>query len=217
MNHTYRPLSLLPAAGQERTYALIIAGVPLLLILLTAFLPRLASDSGGSASTAVDGRGGYSYQPPSYEPSLQPSYEPSSTAPVTPDLSTVPNSGTGTTTGLSPSPAGTEDTTGTPGAAGTAAADGPGATVTKYFEAINSRDFQTAWDLGGKNLDSSYSAFVSGFEGTERDDLTVGSVDGTTVSVSLVATQTDGTRKSYSGRYTVVAGVITGASITPAG
>ncbi|EST32301.1 hypothetical protein [Streptomyces roseochromogenus] len=211
MNHTYRPLSLLPAAGQERTYALIIAGVPLLLILLTCFLPRLASDSGGSASTAVDGQGGYSYQPPSYEPSLQPSYDPSSTAPVTPDFSTAPTSGTDATTGLSPSPAGTGDTTGTAGA------DDPGATVTKYFAAINSRDFQTAWDLGGKNLDSSYSAFVSGFEGTERDDFTVGSVDGTTVSVSLVATQTDGTHKSYSGRYTVVDGVITDASLTPAG
>ncbi|WP_369391622.1 hypothetical protein AB5J72_31425 [Streptomyces sp. CG1] len=212
MNHTYRPLSLLPAAGQERTYALIIAGVPLLLILLTAFLPRLASDNGGSTSTAVDGQGGYSYQPPpSYEPSPQPSYAPSSTAPVTPDFSTAPTPGTDATTGLFPSPTGTGDTTGTAGT------DDPGATVTKYFEAINSRDFQTAWDLGGKNLDSSYSTFVAGFAGTERDDVTVGSVDGTTVSVNLVATQTDGTQKSYSGRYTVADGVITNASITPAG
>ncbi|MER6380182.1 hypothetical protein [Streptomyces sp. NPDC001250] len=221
MNHIYKPPSLLPSAGQERTYALIIAGVPLLLILLTTVLPQLASDGGGSTGTAVTGQGDYSYQPPyapSLSPSLQPSYEPSSTEPATPDISTAfgatpdaPSTGTDATTDLSPSPTDTGSTTGTAGT------DGPGATVTKYFEAINSRDFQTAWDLGGKNLDASYSSFVAGFQGTERDDATVDSVDGTTVAVSLVATQTDGTRKSYRGRYTVVDGVITGASIAPAG
>ncbi|KOV63714.1 hypothetical protein [Streptomyces sp. MMG1121] len=206
MDHTHRPPSLLPAAGQERTYALIIAGVPLLLILLAGFVPRLASDGAGSGGTAVDGQGGYSYQP-SAQPSYQPSSEASATDPVTPDATTAPTSGTD----LSPSPADTGSATGPAGA------DDPATTVDDYFTAINDRDFRTAWNLGGKNLDSSHSAFVSGFGTTERDDVTVGSVDGTTVSVSLVATQTDGTQKSYSGRYTVVDGVITDASVTPTG
>ncbi|WEO95587.1 hypothetical protein A6P39_017020 [Streptomyces sp. FXJ1.172] len=222
MNHTYKPPSLLPAAGQERTYALIIAGVPLLLILLTGVLPQLGSGSGGSTGTSVTGSGGYSYQPSLTDPAA-----PGISAPdiSTPDISTTATSTTYGTdpqapapgteaTGLSPSPA---DTQATDSASGTPGAGDPASTVTRYFAAINNRDFHTAWDLGGKNLDSSYSSFVSGFEGTERDDVTVGTVDGTAVSVSLVAQQTDGTQKSYSGRYTVVDGVITAASITPAG
>ncbi|MEU4928030.1 hypothetical protein AB0G54_16190 [Streptomyces yokosukanensis] len=213
MNHTYKPPGLLPSAGQERTCALIIAGVPLLLILLTGVLPQLASDSGGSTGTTVDGRGGYSYQP-------------SATDPVTPDLSTpygatpgAPTSGatSDADTGLSPSPAGTEAAQSPTVTEQTESTDGPGATVQRFFEAINTRDFRTAWNLGGKNLDSSYSSFVSGFAETRQDDVTIGSADGTTVPVSLVATQDDGTQKSYSGRYTVVDGVITGASMTPAG
>ncbi|MFI1763867.1 hypothetical protein ACH41H_17695 [Streptomyces sp. NPDC020800] len=215
MNHTYKPPSLLPSAGRERTYALIIAGVPLLLILLTGVLPRLASDSGGSTGTTVDGQGGYSYQPAS---------PPSATDPVTPDISTAygatpeaPASGADATTGLSPDPVAPEATRSPADTEGTAGARDPARTVTDYFEAINNGDFRTAWGLGGKNLDSSYSSFVSGFDNTERDDVTVAPVDGTTVSVSLVATQNDGTQKSYSGRYTVVDGVITDASMTPTG
>lgn len=217
MNHIYKPPSLLPSAGQERTYALIIGGVPLLLILLTGFLPRATSGDGGSTGTAVSGNGGYSYQP-SFTDQTTPDI--STPGISTPDTSTTygttpqaPASGTDAT-GLSPSPA---DTQATDGATGTQDATDPASTVTRYFTDINNQDFQAAWDLGGKNLDSSYSSFVSGFAGTERDDVTVGSVDGTTVSVSLVATQTDGTQKSYSGRYTVVDGIITGASIAPAG
>jgi hypothetical protein len=222
MNHTYKPLGLLPAAGQERTYALIIAGVPLLLILLTAVLPHLASDGGGSAPGTVTGNGGYSYQP-------------SVPDPVTPATSTTSTTygaeSTGGTdaTGLCPSPAdtqnpvGTQNPTGTQSptgtdstTTGTAGAADPGATVQRYFAAINNHDFKTAWDLGGKNLDSSYSSFVAGFAGTAQDTVSVASVQGTTVSVSLLAQQTDGTQKSYSGRYTVVDGVITNASVTPA-
>ncbi|ANP49209.1 hypothetical protein J2Z21_002176 [Streptomyces griseochromogenes] len=212
MNHTYKPPSLLPSAGLERTYALIIAGVPLLLILLTGALPQPAPDGGGSTGTAVDGQGGYSYQPAS---------PPSATDPATPDISTAygatpdaPTSGTDAATGPSPDPV---DTQATQSPAGTTGASDPATTVTDYFAAINDGDFRTAWNLGGKNLGSSYSSFVSGFAHTERDDATVDPVDGTTVSVTLVATRDDGTQKSYSGRYTVVDGVITGASMTPTG
>ncbi|MFB7504804.1 hypothetical protein [Streptomyces broussonetiae] len=222
MNHTYKPPSLLPAAGQERTYALIIAGVPLLLILLTGVLPQLHSGSGGSTGAAVSGNGGYSYQPSLTDPATPDTSTPDTSASdiSTPDTSTTygtapqtPTSGSDAT-GLSPGPAGSPATD---GATGTDGATDPASTVKGYFAAINSRDFHAAWDLGGKNLDSSYSSFVAGFEGTEHDDVTVESVDGTTVSVSLVARQSDGTQKSYSGRYTVADGTITSASITPAG
>jgi hypothetical protein len=213
MNHTYKPLGLLPAAGQERTYALIIAGVPLLLILLTAVLPRLTSDGGGSASGAVTGNGGYSYQPTVPDPATP---DTSATSATSTTYGAESAGGTDATS-LSPSPAGTQTPTGTDSTTpGTDAAADPGATVQRYFDAINGHDFKTAWDLGGKNLDSSYSSFVAGFAGTEQDTVGVVSVQGTTVSVSLLAQQTDGTQKSYSGQYTVVAGGITHASITPA-
>ncbi|MEU8970753.1 hypothetical protein AB0D11_16000 [Streptomyces monashensis] len=214
MNHTYKPLGLLPAAGQERTYAVIIAGVPLLLILLTAVLPHLASDGGGSASGTVSGNGGYSYQPTVPDPATPDT----ATASITTSTTYGAQSTGGTdATGLSPSPADTQSPTGTDSTTpGTDGAADPGATVQRYFDAINAHDFKTAWDLGGKNLDSSYSTFVAGFAGTGQDTVGVTSVQGTTVSVSLLAQQTDGTQKSYSGQYTVVDGVITHASITPA-
>ncbi|MFI7350655.1 hypothetical protein ACIBSR_30945 [Streptomyces sp. NPDC049936] len=91
--------------------------------------------------------------------------------------------------------------------------DGPDATVTAYFEAINNRDFATAWELGGKNLDPDYDRFVAGFETTERDDVTVNSTTGDEVSVTVVAWNTDGTSATFEGTYTVSDGVITAADV----
>ncbi|MFI9249325.1 hypothetical protein [Streptomyces sp. NPDC053069] len=213
MNHTYEPPSLIPTAGQERTYALVIAGVPLLLILLMAVLPLLAPDGGNaSGATAVDGQGGYTYVPP--------------TDPPAPDTSsaygTEPSTPLGgdDSTDLSPTPLDsetTQSTDSTDSTSGTDSATGPRATVNDFFDAINRRDFRTAWALGGKNLDMNYDSFVAGFDTTEHDDVTVLSVDGDTVSVNLNAEQSDGTQKSYTGQYTVVDGVITHASMTSAG
>lgn len=90
-------------------------------------------------------------------------------------------------------------------------------TVEAYFAAINSRDFQRAWDLGGKNLESSYGSFVSGFEGTARDSVQIVDVNGGTVTVNLDAEQTDGSVRSFAGSYTVANGVITSASIQAVG
>ncbi|MFC8568934.1 hypothetical protein ACFUIW_24590 [Streptomyces sp. NPDC057245] len=105
---------------------------------------------------------------------------------------------------------GTEDTgTDDPYAAG----DGPEATVTAYFDAINDRDFTTAWELGGKNLDPDYTHFVAGFETTDRDDVTVTGTAGDEVSVTVVAWDTDGTPTTYAGTYTVLDGVITAADM----
>ncbi|ARP74342.1 hypothetical protein LK07_22550 [Streptomyces pluripotens] len=225
MNHTYKPPSVLPTAGQDRIYALLIAGVPLLLILLIGALPRLATDSTGSTGATVDSYRGHSYEPRvtrSAAPDTATTY---STAPWGPadgpdTTDTYPSpldteSGLGNTgypaNPVSPvSTASAEDTAG-------AGATGPAATVVRYYAAINAHDFRTAWDRGGKNLAPSFSAFVSGFDKTEQDQVTVNSVQGTTVSVALLARQSDGSQKSYRGHYTVVNGIITKASMTPTG
>ncbi|MFI9248109.1 hypothetical protein ACIGXF_37370 [Streptomyces sp. NPDC053086] len=215
MNHTYEPPSLLPSGGRERTYALIIGGVPFLLILLMAIVPHVGSEDGsGSGAPSFDGNGGYSG-------GYSGGYDPSTADAPAPDASTAyyttepsdPSYGADATD-TAPIP------TDTASAASTEATDGttgPEGTVNRFFEAINERDYQTAWDLGGKNLDVSYTSFVSGYATTARDDVTVDSVQGEAVWVHLLAQQTDGTQKSYSGRYTVVDGVITGASMSPTG
>ncbi|MGW3207312.1 hypothetical protein [Streptomyces sp. NPDC001135] len=222
MNHTYEPPSLIPTAGQERTYALVIAGVPLLMILLMAVLPLVAPGGGNaSGATPVDGQGGYNYAPPPTDPPAPDTPTAYGTDPSTPlggndgtDLSPTPldSESTQSTEGN-----GTDGTVGTDGTDSPDSSTGPGKTVNDFFDAINRRDFKTAWALGGKNLDRDYDSFVAGFDTTQHDDVTVESVDGDTVSVDLNAQQTDGTQKSYTGRYTVVDGVITHASMTSAG
>ncbi|WP_340379864.1 hypothetical protein U5640_30980 [Streptomyces sp. SS7] len=210
---TYETPTLLPAAGQERTYALIVAGIPLLLILLITVLPSLASadtgSSGSSGSSGVSGgAGGGWYAPPSEEEYSTEPY-PSDPYPTEPYPSeeytgTDDDSGQGVP---SPSPSETVTPTG-----------GPDATVLAYYDAINAQDYETAWELGGKNLgDGGYQAFVLGYQDTARAEPTVESVDGDTVTVGLVAEGTDGTRTTYRGTYTVEDGVITSGSMEPTG
>lgn len=91
------------------------------------------------------------------------------------------------------------------------------AVVERYYAAINARDWQTAWELGGRNLARSYPAFVEAFDGLLADDLTVLSSNGSTVAMSLVALQTDGTAKLFEGTYIVRDGVITGAEVRQTG
>jgi len=90
---------------------------------------------------------------------------------------------------------------------------GPQQVVEDYYAAINAHDYQRAWALGGKNLNSSYQSFVSGFATTAWDTVHVTGVQGNTASMTLDALQTDGTHKYFSGTYTVVNGVITSASV----
>jgi hypothetical protein len=88
-------------------------------------------------------------------------------------------------------------------------AAGPRATVQAYFAAINAHDYRTAWNLGGSNTGQSYEQFVQGFNGTQRDTLTIQSVSGNVVTAGLSALQADGTVKIFQGTYTVSNGVIT--------
>lgn len=91
---------------------------------------------------------------------------------------------------------------------------GPAATVRAYVAAINSHDYARAWDLGGKNTGSTYPAFVSGFQGTAHDTLSIVAVSGNTVTARISARQTDGTVRVYQGTYQVRHGVITGFHVT---
>ncbi|MGN5380025.1 hypothetical protein ACQ4WX_30895 [Streptomyces lasalocidi] len=86
----------------------------------------------------------------------------------------------------------------------------------RYFDAINGHDFKTAWDLGGKNLDSSYASFVAGFSRHRTGHRQRRVRPGHDRLREPARAAADGTQKSYSGQYTVVDGVITHASVTPA-
>ncbi|OKI09695.1 hypothetical protein A6A06_03265 [Streptomyces sp. CB02923] len=114
-----------------------------------------------------------------------------------------------------PTPSGT-------GTAGTPASPEPGPTTTvrdaasvveDYYAAVNARDFRRAWDLGGKRLGGSYSAFVAGFADTVRDTVHIVGVSGDVVTVTLEAGQRDGSVRSFAGTYTVRDGGVVAADI----
>ncbi|GAB3893599.1 hypothetical protein ACFQ1S_16325 [Kibdelosporangium lantanae] len=119
------------------------------------------------------------------------------------------------TTDSSPSATSSTESSETP-TSSTPPADGPEATVRAYFDAINSHDLKRAWDLGGKNVGQSYSAFAAGFGTTDHDEIAVQSVNDNTVTLDLTAFQSDGTQRRFHGTYTVTDGVITKFSVRPA-
>ncbi len=84
----------------------------------------------------------------------------------------------------------------------------PASVVTAFYAAINAADYQKAWDLGGKNLGGDYDTFVSGFDTTLSDTITVDWTSGDVVHVHLDADSTMGFTKHYAGTYTVRGGVI---------
>ncbi|MEV7092556.1 hypothetical protein AB0M80_06895 [Amycolatopsis sp. NPDC051045] len=89
-------------------------------------------------------------------------------------------------------------------------------TVIAYYDAINRRDFATAWALGGRSLagGGGYLRYVNGFATTSWDTLTVTDVRGSTVRVVLAALQIDGSTRTFSGTYTVSGGAIVGSHMT---
>jgi hypothetical protein len=80
---------------------------------------------------------------------------------------------------------------------------------------INQHDYQAAYSLGLGNPQpgESLQEYAAGYAGTASVAVTIDAVDGDIVSVSLDATQTDGTHQTFSGTYTISGGHITGASI----
>jgi hypothetical protein len=93
----------------------------------------------------------------------------------------------------------------------------PASVVQAYFAAINARDYEVAWSLGGDNLGQSYTQFVDGFSNTATDSVSIVSTSGNSVSIDLTATQTDGSQKHFTGTYTVSGQAISSASITQSG
>jgi hypothetical protein len=112
-----------------------------------------------------------------------------------------------------PSPSGT-------GSAGLAGS-GPAEVVQAYYAAINNHNCGTAWNLGGDNISAAngqtYQQFCQGFSDTSRDVLTVDSVAGDTVTVTVLAEHTDGSSQTFQGSYVVSNGVIDSASIQQSG
>ncbi len=94
---------------------------------------------------------------------------------------------------------------------------GPAATVQAYFTAINNHDYARAWHLGGRYTGSSYPAFVSGFQGTAHDKVTILSAAGKVVTARLAARQADGSDRTYQGTYRVTHGVITQFNVASVG
>jgi len=101
------------------------------------------------------------------------------------------------------------------------AGSGPAAVVQAYYAAINHHDCPTAWSLGGDNISAAngqtYQQFCQGFSTTSRDVLTVNSVAGDTVAVTLRAEHTDGSSQTFQGSYVVRNGVIDSATIQRTG
>ena len=96
----------------------------------------------------------------------------------------------------------------------TTSTNSPQAVVEQYFAAITARNYALAWALGGKNIEGgSYNQFVQGFATTSSDSVTIVSTSGDTVTITLDATQTDGTHKFFAGTYTVKNGVIVAANV----
>jgi hypothetical protein len=93
----------------------------------------------------------------------------------------------------------------------------PGAVIQAYYAAINAKDYEQAWKLGGNSLGESLSAFEAGFDGTKSDTLVVNSISGDTVHVTLTATQDDGSVSKFSGTYTVSGSAFTSAQLVPVG
>jgi hypothetical protein len=90
----------------------------------------------------------------------------------------------------------------------------PAATVRAYFRALNNRNYARAWELYTVvHQNQNYQQFVTGYSDTQNSTVTILGTSGNVVTVHLVATQTDGTVKTYQGTYTVTNGVITVAHI----
>jgi len=93
----------------------------------------------------------------------------------------------------------------------------PWAVVSAYYGDIESGNYAQAWSLLSPSMQAQlgpYNAWVAGYQTTQNTTLSELGLSGGTVTVSISATETDGTRRSYTGYYTVDNGKITSARIT---
>lgn len=132
--------------------------------------------------------------------------------PVAPPLDTAKDTGKPPSSAVTRPGQSVPQTT-TPPATTTSATSLPESVVRAYFDAINAKDYQRAWALGGKNVGQSYEEFAAGFAMTDRDELAVLSVQGDVVTAELTATHTDGTVRKFRGTYTVAGDAIARFSV----
>ncbi|MDX3387449.1 hypothetical protein PV682_39305 [Streptomyces niveiscabiei] len=204
---SYQGVGLVPPAGPARTWGLAVVGVPLVLALLLTLVVSLSGgdDSGGSGGD-WSGSSGWPGTSETAEATEETETEEATDTPVPYDSTGDPLYEESATPSA---PAYEESATPSPSPSPSPSdATGPEAVVTAYFAAINDRDFATAWSLGGKNLDRDYDTFVEGFATTESDSITITSVRGDDVALTLEARQTDGTTKTFDSVYTVSGGEI---------
>ncbi|WP_067821555.1 hypothetical protein [Nocardia inohanensis] len=84
------------------------------------------------------------------------------------------------------------------------AADPYAAVVVAYFDAINRKDFATAWQLGGRKIDNGdWDHFVHQFDTLAKDVVTVYPTGGSTVYMHLDAYQNDGGVLRFDGYYVI--------------
>jgi hypothetical protein len=92
----------------------------------------------------------------------------------------------------------------------------PGQVVRNYFDAINSRDYDRAWLLGGRNLvGGPYQSYVETLSAIANVSASIYAVDGNSVTLRYEAIQKDGIHQRFSGTYTVMNGTITEARVAP--
>ncbi|PWG07646.1 hypothetical protein DF268_42135 [Streptomyces sp. V2] len=199
---SYPGAGLVPPAGPARTWGLAVVGVPLVLVLLLTLVVSLSGgdDSGGSGGD-WNGSSGWPGTSETTEATEETETAEATDVPTPYDSTGDPLYEESATPSPSPSLSPSDAT-------------GPEAVVTAYFAAINDRDYATAWSLGGKNLDRDYDTFVEGFATTESDSITITSVQGDDVALTLEARQTDGTTKTFDSVYTVSGGEIVRAKGT---
>lgn len=90
------------------------------------------------------------------------------------------------------------------------------AVVDQFYADITNGDYYDAWNLGGKNIaGTSYDAWVAGYKDTTAsiEVGTIASFGPGQVRAEIIATQLDGSVKTYEGTYTVENGEIVSASI----
>jgi hypothetical protein len=91
------------------------------------------------------------------------------------------------------------------------------AVVSQFYQDITDHNYSAAWALGGDNISNgvSYATWVAGYSDTTAS-LALGTISdfgADQVQAALVATQLDGSVKTYQGTYTVQNGVIVAANI----
>lgn len=89
--------------------------------------------------------------------------------------------------------------------------------VSQFYQDITDHNYSAAWALGGDNISNgvSYATWVAGYAGTTASIAlgTVSDFGADQVQAALVATQLDGSVRTYQGTYTVQNGVIVAADI----